>query len=563
MRRPFPALLVVAILVACAPTESERTDESVALTPANVSAGLDAVSAASIEQAVRHLSDDAMLGRGTGTPDKERAAEWIAAQLREAGAVPLTGDDLFQTVKLVGFRKDQQASNLTLRGPDGVLGHTNEVDFTWWPSNLEEEVALDGVPLVFVGHGVTAPEVGWDDFEGADVEGKVLVFLNDDPRVTENGEELFEGATRTYYGRWTYKFEQARDRGAVGAIVIHTDDSAGYGWQVIGENGAEEQFDLDAPGAGYDLPLLAWMGEDLANRLAATVGTDLAGWFEAAASRDFDPVDLPVTVDMSARVELERTTARNVLGVIEGSDPELRDEFVVVTAHYDHLGVKPDAEGDAIYNGAWDNAAGTGAMLRIAHGIASSEVKPRRSVLFFAVAAHEKGLLGSRWFAADPPVDPERFAANINVDMPQIFGTTRDIVAIGKSKSELGAILAEVAGRFELSDGTTLRVEDDPTPGAGRFYRSDQLHFARIGVPGLYVAPGTDYIVGPTTDPVEYRKQHYHQVGDAVTEAWDFDGLARDARVVMLTVLEVANREARPQWAPGSEFGRADAGSTK
>ena len=263
MRFVPTALFVLSMLAGCTPAGDSG---SKALDPAAVGAGMEVVNAASIEEAVRYLSSDEMRGRGTGTADKERAAEWIAAELEAAGAVPLDGESMFQTVELIGFRKDADASSLVMRGPDGVIEHRDEVDFTWWPSNGAERVQLEDVPLVFVGHGITAPEVGWDDFGGADVTGKILVFLNDDPRVTEDGVELFEGETRTYYGRWTYKFEQARDKGAVGAIVLHTDDSAGYGWQVIGHKGAEEQFGLDAPGAGYDLPLLAWMREDLAGQ---------------------------------------------------------------------------------------------------------------------------------------------------------------------------------------------------------------------------------------------------------------------------------------------------------
>jgi Zn-dependent M28 family amino/carboxypeptidase len=283
---------------------------------------------------------------------------------------------------------------------------------------------------------------------------------------------------------------------------------------------------------------------------------DLATWFEMGARRDFRPIDLPVTIDVDAEVDIERATTRNVLGLIEGSDPRSRDEIVVVTAHYDHLGQKADADAeDTIYNGAWDNAAGTSALLGIAHGV--GKAKPRRSVLIFGVAAHEVGLLGSRWFAEHPPLDLSRFVANINVDMPQIFGTTRDIVAIGKEMSDLGDILARVAARFPVDGDGALRVEGDPTPGAGRYYRSDQLHFARKGIPAIYVGPGDDYVVPPAVDPVEYRADHYHQVSDELREVWDFDALTRDARVVLATVLELADRDERPSWAPGSEFASA------
>ena len=552
VRAGSPFLVLLLALVGALPA---RADLPGSATPEAVPGAIEALSAESLESKVRHLASDEMLGRATGSAEKERAARWIASSLEQAGAVPVSEEGWFQEVPLVGYRKVVGEDELVLRGPEGEIAHQPDVDFTWWPADLREEVTLENVPLVFVGHGITAPEVGWDDFEGVDVSGKVLVFLNDDPRVEEDGVELFGGPTRTYYGRWTYKFEQARDRGAVGAIVIHTEPSAGYGWQVIGDKGAREHFALDAEGAGYDLSLLAWVREDLAQQLAATVGADLESWFEMARRRDFRPVDLPVTVDARARVELERKDSLNVLGLLEGNDPELRDEIVVVTAHYDHLGQKhAEEEGaDTVYNGAWDNAAGTAAMMAIAEGLAASEVAPRRSVLFFAVSAHEVGLLGSRWFAARPPVPLDRIVANVNVDMPQIFGTTRDMVAIGRHQSELGTILEEVAARFEV-DGSALRLEDDPTPGAGRFYRSDQLHFARQGIPAIYVGPGDDYVRTPAADPVEYRSAHYHQLSDEVNEVWDFDALARDARVVMLTVLEVANRPEPPRWSADSEF---------
>ena len=558
-----PALLLsacvacAAILTGCAaPNGEESTDVPIA--PATVANALEAVRAEDIRAGVAHLASDELRGRGTGTPDKKKAAEWIADELRAAGAVPLTGDSFFQEIALVGAKKNDGTSEVTLTGPDGEIPVTQEVDFTWWATDNTERVQLDDVPLVFVGHGITAPEVGWDDFEDVDVSGKVLLFLNDDPLVEEEGEVLFGGPTRTYYGRWTYKFEQARDRGALGAIVIHTTPSAGYGWQVIGTKGATEQFGLDAEGAGYDLPLLAWMAEDVAQQVAATVDATLEEWFERGKRRDFRPFDLPVRISARADVELNRTTSQNVLGLIEGSDPELRDEIVVVTAHYDHLGTieVDDPSEDAIYNGAWDNAAGTSAMLAIARGVAASEVAPRRSVLFFAVGAHEKGLLGSRWFVENPPIDLGRIVADVNFDMPQIFGLTRDMVGIGKEKSELGALLEDVASRFDVPGGGNVVVAPDPTPGAGRFYRSDQLHFARKGIPGIYVAPGTDYVEGPTTDPVEYRAAHYHQLSDELNDQWDFTGLERDARVLTLLVLELANRAERPAWSPGSEFGQ-------
>lgn len=527
------------------------------VTPEAVPSAMRAIDPQVIRRRVAHLSSDALRGRGTGTDSKVQAARWIAGELDAMGLEPVDGDYL-HPFELVFKRKIHDASKLILRGPEGPIPFENEKTLTWWSTVPEERVEVRGAPLVFVGHGVTAPEHDWDDFRNFDASGKVLVFLNDDPRLSEGGEALFDGERRTWYGRWPYKLEQAAARGAAGAIIIHTTPSAGYGWQVIGNYGKRDHFSLASADGAARLPFVAWMSRDLAETIAGTVGQTLDAWFEQASTRGFEPVQLPVRIDADARLRVERRTSHNVLARLPGSDPELADEHVAFTAHYDHLGHHADNEADPVFNGAWDNASGTAAIMTVAEAAARSEVPPRRSLLFFAVGAHERGLLGSRAFFADPPLPPRQIVANFNVDMPQIFGLTRDLVAIGSSKSDLGPVLDSVAEHFEVqaADGSpaTLTIEGDPEPDKGFFYRSDQLHFARRGIPAVYLKPGTDYFKGPTTDPKAYRKAHYHQPSDELRDVWNLDGVARDMRVALLAALNIANRDRIPRWRPGDEF---------
>lgn len=568
--RSFFALSLAILLVCTLACDSSAPPEETTETPAAASTGggellvtadqipqvFESISAEGILKGVDYLASDELEGRGTGTEGEKKAAEWIAGQFEEIGLAPL-GESFFQEVALVGYHKVAEASNLTLRGADGEIPYESGGDLTYWSTSQEPTVELAEVPLVFVGYGVEAPEVGWDDFKGLDARGKVLVFLNNDPPVEENGEALFGGEARTYYGRWTYKFEQAMRHGAAGAIMIHTTPSAGYGWQVISDAGEHEGFALDLPGSGFQVDFLAWVHEDLGNRLAASVGSNLEQWFEDAKQREFEPVPLPITLDARMEVEIRKTTSQNVVGLLQGSDPEKSDEIIVFTAHYDHLGVG-EGEGDVIFNGAWDNALGTSSIIEIARGLSRSEVKPARSIAFVACAAEEKGSLGSRWFVAQPPVDRAQLVANINVDMPQIFGLSRDIAAIGVDTNSLGDTLIAAAADFGVEDGSgskaPITVTGDPDPNAGKFYRSDQVNFAKAGIPALFINPGSDFVNEISVDPKSYRDEHYHQASDEVNEAWDLEGCARDMELLALTALNVANTADIPRWKAGNEF---------
>ena len=360
--------------------------------------------------------------------------------------------------------------------------------------------------------------------------------------------ELFGGEARTYYGRWTYKYEQAMRHGAAGAIVIHTTPSASYGWSVVQHNGVEEHFALDLEGTGYKVDLLGWLDEETSGQIAAAIGTDVAGLFEQAKARDFAPIDTGFVVSAHIETEIRRSPTANVVGLLEGSDPELASQVMVFSAHYDHLGTNTDLDGDQIFNGAWDNAAGTASIIQLAKAFAQTTPRPKRSMLFLACAAEEKGSLGSKWFVERPPFERNRLVANLNVDMPQIFGTTNDMAAIGDVTNTLGRTLREVAS----ARGVT--ITGDPRPRAGSFYRSDQVNFAKAGIPALFILPGGDYDPPLDFDVSAYRDNHYHQVSDEIGEEWNLAGAERDMKLLYEAALVVANAPEMPTWVPGNEF---------
>ncbi len=510
--------------------------------------GSERITASGILKDVEALSSDDMEGRGTGTAGEGKAASYLEGRFKEIGLQPV-GGSYRQPVSLVGFKKQGDASSLSIRSADGALDLADGGNVSFWSSSQRQAVSVENAPLLFVGYGVEAPEYEWNDFKGAELQGKVLLFLNDDPPVTEDGAELFGGEARTYYGRWTYKFEQAMKRGAAGAIVVHTTPSASYPWSVVQHNGVEEHFALDLPGSGYQVDLLGWLDEETSGKVAAKMGTTLPGLFEMAKQRGFEPIDTGYRVSATIETDVRRITTANVLGMVEGSDPALKNEVIVFSAHYDHLGTNETVEGDdKIFNGAWDNGAGTAAIVALAEAFAATSPAPARSILFLACAAEEKGSLGSNWFVAKPPFERSQLVADFNVDMPQIFGVTSDISAIGVETNTLGDALLEKA----KAAGVT--VTGDTRPRAGGFYRSDQVNFAKAGIPALFMNPGVTHVEPLSFDAGEYRESHYHQVSDQISPEWNLSGLERDMRLVYDTALSVANNEDMPRWAAGNEF---------
>ncbi|UCD24596.1 MAG: M20/M25/M40 family metallo-hydrolase, partial [Gemmatimonadota bacterium] len=378
--------------------------------------------------------------------------------------------------------------------------------------------------------------------KGVDMTGKVLLFLNNDPQVEDGGEALFGGDARTYYGRWTYKFEQAQKHGAAGAIVIHTTESASYQFSVIGNTGSRQIWQRT-----YRLPFLAWIDSTLSESIASGMGTDLTGLFEMASQRDFRPLDTGFRLTTSIETAIERVEAHNVAGVVRGTDPELANEYIVFTAHHDHLGMNPELPGDdKVYNGALDNSLGVASIIAAADAFAATN--PRRSVMFVSVTAEEGGLLGSGAFVDNPPVARSQIVANFNVDSPQVFGLTTDVAAIGIEMNTLGEMFRAVAEENDLV------AKGDPNPNAGSFYRSDQVSFAKVGIPALYLQRGTDYVEQLGFDAAAFQQQHYHQVTDHIHSEWDLRGTERDMRLLFETALRVANADDMPRWVPGHEF---------
>jgi hypothetical protein len=506
-------------------------------------AGIDA---AGLAAHVRFLSDDLLGGRGAGSTGYEIAARYVAAQFERLGLRPAGPDgSWFQPFEVVGITTRVPAS-ARVRGPEGGLDLTAGEDLVVVAGRQASHAGVEDAEIVFVGYGITAPEQRWDDFDDADVRGKVLLVLNNDPA---GDPDLFAGDTRLYYGRWDYKYAEAARRGAAGAIIVHTTPSAGYPFSVVQGSWGGEQFELPEGGEPR-LELRMWTTEDASRRIAALGGHDLDDLRRRAESRDFRPVPLGVTLDLAVEADLRRLETANVLGLLPGADSALAGEIVVYSAHLDHLGIgEADAEGDSIFNGARDNALGVAALLETAEAFAAQP--PRRSVLFAALAAEEAGLLGSGKLAADPPRPAGWLAANLNLDDGNIWGRTRDFPIVGLGKSTLDATVREVA----RAQGR--EVTGDPFPDRGYFYRSDQFNFAKIGVPAIFPWTGVDFVGRPEGWGREQREAWegslYHRPGDEM-DGWDLSGAVEDARAVYRIGRIVANADAMPAWTPGDEF---------
>jgi hypothetical protein len=534
------------------PEETPAASAESASGPADASPADNAVSeitADYMRDIIVEISDDSYEGRGPGSAGDEKARQYLVAEMESLGLEPGAADGGWQQeFDLVGVTAEQPPTwtfetsddSMTLKQWDQYIVHSGV---------QKDKAVIEDAELVFVGYGIQAPEYDWDDFKDADLEGKVLVIMNNDP---DWDPELFAGETRLWYGRWDYKYLSAARQGAVGAIIIHTQPSAGYPFQVVQTSWTGEQFELPA-GDEPRNQMMAWLTEDTARDLIAMGGFDLDELREAAYNRDFEPVPLGITTSLAMDVDVRRVSTANVLGLIPGSDPELSDEVVIYTAHHDHLGIgTPNEEGDAIYNGAMDNASGVAQVLAIAKAIKALPEAPRRSILVAMVGAEEQGLLGSKWYAAHPTFPPGKIAANLNYDGGNIWGHTHDVTFIGLGKSSIDQIVTMVAeeqGRV---------VKPDQFADRGYFYRSDQFSFAKIGVPAMYLDTGTDFVDRPPEwgrEQVDhYTDVNYHQPTDEYDASWNFDGMIEDARLGFWTGLAIANADEMPSWAPGDEF---------
>jgi len=546
----FVLALVLACALAASPGAGRAAPRPVPAVAADLKRALGAVDPERIRADVRFLADDLLEGRGTGQRGGRLAALYVETRFRLLGLSPgASKDSYLQEVPLVGA-ETRKESSLTFAAGDGHVTPRFLDDYVM-NSETQREIEEVDAPMVFVGYGVVAPEFRWDDFKGADVKDKVLVMLVNDP--PSDDPALFGGKALTYYGRWTYKYESAARAGAAGAILIHTDASAGYGWNVVRNSWGREQFYVAlGPGSRPPLRLAAWITDALARDLFKASGQDLDALREAAGRRDFRPV--PLTLRAQARIlsSLRPISTWNVIGRVNGSDPALKGQAVVFTAHYDHLGRGTPEGDDDIYNGAFDNASGVATLLETARASMLLARPPKRSLLFIACAAEEAGLRGSEYYAIHPVVPAAATAADINMDGTPVWGQPSDFTFLGADRSTLREVIREASRALDF------KVVPDPHPEQGSFYRSDQFNFAKVGIPAFSLDPGLDYIGKPEGYGEriweEYEKTRYHRPKDEYDPAFDLSGSAATARIALFIGDRVADATALPRWNTGDEF---------
>ena len=516
-----------------------------------VQTAVDTMTEENYRRHVETLSSDAFGGRAPGTKGEELTVAYLINHFEEIGLEPANAGVYTQDVPLVSVEVVNQPE-LTFRGPDGdtvlaygpdqVIGTRRQVD----------AVALEDSELVFVGYGISAPERGWDDYAGIDVKGKTVVILVNDPGYATQDPALFNGNAMTYYGRWTYKYDEAARQGAAGAIIIHDTKPAAYGWPTVENSWTGPQFNMALSDQGARLSQLeGWITKDQARGLVARAGQDLDALYAAAAKPGFQAVPLTgLTASASMELEMQRIVSQNVAGLIRGS--EAPEEVFIYMAHWDHLGTDESLEGDQIYNGALDNASGTAALMEIARAFKTLGQAPRRSVLFLALAAEEQGLLGSRFYASEPLFPLEQTAGGLNMDGMNNFGETRDITVVGLGMSDLDDYLAAAAAEQERFLAADREAEK------GYYFRSDHFELAKEGVPMLYPNKGYEHrekgVAYGMEKANEYTEDHYHRVSDEYDLSWEVSGALEDMETFFRTGLDVANSDAWPNWKEGTEF---------
>lgn len=509
-----------------------------------------AITEAALRGHIRFLADDLLEGRGPGSRGDLLAQRYVAAQFEALGMQPAapTGG-WFQPVPLVGVVTHAPAT-ITATAAAGSVELARHDEFVMTSGTVAASSSINDAELVFVGYGMVAPEYDWNDYDGVDVAGKVVIVMNNDPA---DDPDLFAGRRRLYYGRWDYKYAEAARQGAAGAIIIHTTPSAGYPYQVVQTSWSGEQFRLRET-VGPQLAASGWCTEEAARRVLALTGHDLDALRAAAESRDFEPAPLGSRMSVELRNDVREIDTANVLGLLPGADPTLSGEMVVVMAHHDHLGLAAarDATGDNIYNGAVDNAAGVGALLALADAVARLPERPARSVLFTTVGAEEQGLLGSEYFAAHPPTAAGNLAAVVNIDGVNIIGPTHDVNVIGLGKSSLDALVQRVA------DWQGRVVTPDEFPDRGYYYRSDQFSLAKVGVPGVYLHSGVHVIDQAEgwgrRQLEEWIETKYHQPSDEYSDEWDLRGAVLDTQLLFHVAVAAADQTELPAWNAGDEF---------
>jgi len=508
------------------------------------------ISGERIRAHVKFLASDLLEGRAPGSRGGDLATEYIATQFALLGLKP-AGDKgtYFQNFQLVGV-EPQADSQLSFVPATGTAISPKWLDEFVGVTYQQRTDAQFDAPAVFVGHGIVAPEYKWDDYQGIDVKGKVVVLFTGEP--VSNDPKFFTGRALTYYGRWTYKYEEATRHGAAAVIIIHTTPTASYGWEVVRSSWGREDQEVKLASGEPALAFAGWVTKDIGEKIAATVGSTVDALLKRADTPGFRAIDLPMRIRGRAPAKLRTVDTRNVLGRIEGSDVKLKEEVVVFSAHWDHLGVGEPVNGDRIYNGALDNGSGCGMLLEMARAWAALPQKPRRSAIFMAAAAEEAGLRGSFYYGQHPVVPAGKTALGLNFDMFLPYGRARDVTVNGAERTTLYPIVQEAAKRMALT------ISPDSRPEAGLYYRSDHFSFARVGIPSFSVEPGEDLVGKPAGTGhkliEEFNDKNYHQPSDEYHENWDFAGMEQYAQFGLLIGVNVANSPKLPTWRPGDEF---------
>ena len=534
-------------LAGCTQPDADTTTEAAPETAPEMAV----ISEADLRARIATLSDDSFEGRAPATPGGIAASQWVADEMARIGIAPGNGDSYFQAVPLVEVTLNEDTSSFDIFHNGTSLGLSSGESVVYWTKRAESQVSIADSELVFVGYGVVAPEYEWDDYAGVDVTGKTVVMLVNDPGYANPDSEMFNGRSMTYYGRWTYKYEEAARQGAAGVIIIHQTAPASYGWNVVSGSWSGAQLDLARePGTGTFASVESWVSEDMAHSLFEASGLD----FDALTAAASQPGFSAVTMDgLTATGTLNNSTrtmdSRNVVGLIEGTMRP--DEYVLYTGHWDHIGIRDVAEGeDGIYNGAVDNATGTAAILEIGEAFAANP--PERSVMIIAVTAEESGLLGSAYYGDNPLVPYSQTVGGINIDAMLPAGRSRDVMVVGYGASELEDILTEEAA----AQGRV--IVPDPSPEAGYFYRSDHISLAKHGLPMLYADAGQDLLEGGVEAGEAfsnaYRENRYHNPADEYSADWVMDGMVEDITLLYNVGSRLANSSDWPNWYEGNEF---------
>ena len=538
----FLAFSALVCLAACNQNKPKFSDED----------GLAAFNADSLKLHVAELSHDSLQGRKPFTEGETKTIAYLQKQFKAAGLEPGNGDSYIQEVPMVNIQTTA-APDMQVSTSKGSFKLKGLEDYVIWTDKITDKVSFDNDEVVFAGYGVVAPEYDWNDYAGLDVKGKIVMVMVNDPGFAAGDSNLFKGKTMTYYGRWTYKFEEAARQGAKGCLIVHTTEGASYPFTVVQNNWNASKLRLDDRGkSNVYTDINGWLSLPAAKKLIAAAGQDSTNFFVQADKKGFKPLALDLKLSTSVTVKTIFNKSHNVIGKITGS--KRPDEVIIYTSHWDHLGIgKADETADSIYNGAFDNASGTAGLIELARAFKSMKVQPERTIILLAVTAEEQGLWGSAYYAQNPVYPTAKTVANINIDGLNPFEKTKDIIIVGEGQSELEEYLKEAAEKA----GRVIAFENHPE--AGYYYRSDHFNFAKVGVPALYTSNGIDVIgkeagYGEKREK-EYNEKHYHRPSDEFDAAtWTFEGGLDDLKLFFQVGKRLAFEEKMPQWKNGSEF---------